>query len=311
MFGGGSDLPEFLKNHEGAVLSFAINKRVYVIGHPYSHRTGISLRYSNNEDVDAPTELRHPIARLVLERYDINDFDISVMADVPAGTGLGSSSSFTVAFLAFVRRLKNLESTAIDLAREACEIEINLLNEPIGYQDQWAASLGGINLIRFRTLTEVNVEKIGLTASQLLEFENSMFLLPVGSPRSASAILQKQSSLLTPGSDAEKLTLKMVSLVEEGKRAITSDMLELGPLLDEAWRLKRSLSKNISSTEVDETYATALEKGATGGKLLGAGKSGYLLCFVPAKNRAKFTSFFPKFMDVKISSTGAGIIHDS
>ena len=124
LFGGGSDLPAFLESNEGAVLSFAIDRRVFIVGHPFTHRAGIVLKYSQSEDVESATELKHPIAREVLSRYGVTDIDIAIMSDVPAGTGLGSSSSFTVAFLAFVRNLCGLISTPEDLAREACDIEI-------------------------------------------------------------------------------------------------------------------------------------------------------------------------------------------
>ncbi len=138
LLGGGSDLPSFLEHNDGAVLSFAINRRVFIIGHQFTHRMGILLRYSQTEDVTQPEFLKHPIARTILNRYDINDIDLVVMSDVPAGTGLGSSSSFTVALLAFVRYKCKIPTTAEDLAWEACEIEIDTLREPIGYQDQWA-----------------------------------------------------------------------------------------------------------------------------------------------------------------------------
>lgn len=117
LFGGGSDLPAFLERNEGAVLSFAIDKRVYVVGHPFTHRRGILLKYSKSEDVESPEQLQHPIARVVLERYGLNDMDISVMSDVPAGTGMGSSSAFTVAILAFARHLKKVATNSVDLAR--------------------------------------------------------------------------------------------------------------------------------------------------------------------------------------------------
>ncbi len=310
LFGGGSDLPAFLADNEGAVLSFAIDRRVFVVGHPFTHREGILLKYSQTEDVNDAQTLRHPIAREVLNRYGVSDIDIAVMSDVPAGTGLGSSSSFTVAFLAFVRHLCGVASTPVDLAREACEIEIEVLKEPIGYQDQWASALGGINVIRFAE-GDVAVESVGLGADQIAALEGNLHLVPVGQPRSASELLARQGSVVTSGSSGEKLTRRMVALVEQGRAALKGSMDELGPLLDEAWRLKRQVTHGVSNESVDDLYTRGITAGATGGKLLGAGGSGYVAFYVPAEAHEQFSRQVPKRLGFRISSQGAGIIHES
>lgn len=310
LFGGGSDLPAFLARHPGAVLSFAIDRRVFIAGHPFTHRDGILLKYSKTEDVSDSSQLRHPIAREVLGRYGVRDIDIAVMADVPAGTGLGSSSSFTVAFLAFVRHLCGLESSPSDLAREACEIEIEVLKEPIGYQDQWASALGGINVIRFEG-SQVKVSSVTLGATQIATLQQNLFLVPVGKPRSASDLLARQGTANTSGSRTEQLTQGLVGLVEQGERALMSDLDAIGPLLDEAWSLKRELSDGVSNPDVDNLYAEGLSAGATGGKLLGAGGSGYLAFYVPEAAHEGFRHRLPKRLDFTISPQGAGIIHES
>ncbi|MBI1351784.1 MAG: GHMP kinase [Actinomycetales bacterium] len=310
LFGGGSDLPAFLESNEGAVLSFAIDRRVYVVGHPFTHRAGILLKYSRSEDVDAARELQHPIARVVLDRYGVTDIDIAVMSDVPAGTGMGSSSSFTVAFLAFVRHLCGIPTSPVDLAREACEIEIEVLKEPIGYQDQWASALGGVNLIRFSG-GEVQVESIGLGAVDIAALESNLHLVPVGRPRSASELLARQGGGVTSGSRGEDVTRRMVGLVEQGRRLLLSDLDGLGPLLDEAWQLKREVAEGVSNAEVDDLYTRGMGAGATGGKLLGAGGSGYLAFYVPAEAHERFAVQFPKRLGFRISSQGAGVIHES
>lgn len=310
LFGGGSDLPAFLQRNPGAVLSFAMDRRVYVVGHPFTHRAGILLKYSQTEDVEAPGALRHPIARVVLERYGMNDYDIAVMSDVPAGTGLGSSSSFTVAFLAFVRHACGVPTTAVDLAREACEIEIDVLKEPIGYQDQWASALGGINVIRFDG-AEVAVESIGLTAAATAALEANLHLVPVGSPRSASELLARQGGAVSAGSPAEQTTRAMVALVDRGRQALLHDVDGIGPLLDEAWALKRQVAAGVSNPEVDDLYARGLAAGATGGKLLGAGGSGYLAFYVPAGAHERFRAQFARRLNFSISTEGASIVHES
>ena len=310
LFGGGSDLPTFLAENEGAVLSFAIDQRVYVVGHPFTHRQGILLKYSQSEDVAHAAHLQHPIARVILERYNVSDIDIAVMSDVPAGTGMGSSSSFTVALLAFVRHLSGVPSTPVDLAREACEIEIAVLHEPIGYQDQWASALGGVNVIRF-VGGDVRVEPVALGAEGITALESNLHLVPVGRPRSASELLATQGGLLTAGSRAEQVTRRMVDLVDHGQAALLREIDSLGPLLDEAWRLKREVAEGVSNQEVDSLYSQGIKAGATGGKLLGAGGSGYLAFYVPPDHRERFTAQFPKQLRFRISSQGAGVIHES
>lgn len=310
LFGGGSDLPAYLEHNSGAVLSFAIDRRVFIVGHPFTHRGGVVLKYSVSEDVQDSAELKHPIAREVLGRYGVKDIDIAIMSDVPAGTGLGSSSSFTVAFLAFVRHMCGKASTPVDLAREACEIEIDVLREPIGYQDQWASALGGVNVIRFDG-TEVAVESVGLGAAQIARLEQNLFLVPVGSPRSASDLLAKQGGSLVKGSSAEATTRRMVDLVDQGQRALLADVDSIGPLLHEAWALKREVAAGVSNPEVDSLYAAAQVAGSTGGKLLGAGGSGYLACYVPSAGHDRFLEALPRHLDFRVSTQGAGIIHES
>lgn len=310
LVGGGSDLPAFLESNVGSVLSFAIDRRVFIVGHPFTHRQGILLKYSRTEDVKHPRDLQHPIARVVLERYGVSNIDLAVMSDVPAGTGMGSSSSFTVALLAFVRHLTNTPTSATDLAREACEIEIDVLREPIGYQDQWASALGGINVIRFDKET-VDVESIGLMAQSIAQLEANLHLIPVGRPRSASHLLAKQASQVTGGSTNESVTRRMVDLVIQCKHVLLNDMDGLGPLLDEAWHLKRQISAGISNTQVDDMYARGLAAGATGGKLLGAGGSGYLALYVPEHHHERFAELFPTRLGFRVSSQGAGVVHHS
>ena len=310
LFGGGSDLPAFLKNNEGAVLSFTIDRRVYIVGHPLTHRHGVLLKYSKTEDVEHPGNLKHPIARVVLERYGICDIDIAVMSDVPAGTGMGSSSAFTVALLAFVRHFLGMQTTPSDLAREACEIEVEELGEPIGYQDQWAAALGGVNILRFAG-SAVKVESVGLGSEDVRKLEQNLHLVPIGSPRSAGSLLANQANAMTKGSKPESLTRSMVELVDEGVEAIRSDIDALGPLLDRAWQLKREISAGIATKQVDAVYSQGLRVGATGGKLLGAGGSGYLAFYVPESHHGRFSEALPSRLRFRLSAHGAGVIHQS
>lgn len=310
LLGGGSDLPSFLERNEGAVLSFALNRSVFLVGHPFTHRKGIRLKYSSTEDVDTADQLKHPIAREILGRYNVADVDLAVMADVPAGTGLGSSSAFTVALLSLVRHLQGIHSTPADLAREACEIEIEVLREPIGYQDQWASALGGLNILRF-SRNSVHVEQPQLPSSTLTTLEANVHLIAVGSPRPARIVLAEQSSSITPGSLEEEITRQLVTLVDQGARSLTHNLDDLGPLLAQAWELKKRLAPTSTNPLVDSVYELGLTHGATGGKLLGAGGSGYLAFYVPASQHERFQHNMPKQLDFTISKHGAGILHES
>lgn len=310
LFGGGSDLPSYLAHRDGAVLSMAINKRVYIVGHPFVHRQGIALRYSRSEDVPSPDSLEHPIARIVLERYGINDIDIAVMSDVPAGTGLGSSSSFTVAFLAFVRSLRGIHSTPGDLAREACEIEIDVLGEPVGYQDQWASAVGGLNVLRF-SHGGVEVEPVPIGDQTLRRLTERLHLIPVGEPRRAGGVLQLQSQATQSDPGAIELTTQMVELVDQGVQALTGDLDAIGPLLAEAWSLKRQVAPGITNSAVEDLYERGLSAGASGGKLLGAGSSGYLAFFVPETHQPAFRLQFPNSLPIEVSAEGAGVLFNS
>ena len=310
LFGGGSDLPSFLLHNDGAVLSMAIDRRVYIAGHPFTHRDGILLKYSQTEDVPHPQDLQHPIAREVLGRYNVNDVDLAVMADVPAGTGLGSSSAFTVAFLALVRRMKDLPCTPVDLAREACEIEIDVLKEPIGYQDQWASALGGINVLRFSG-RDVQVERVAIDASTITALQDNIHLIAVGAPRRARSVLADQDSAITSGSVEEGLTRDLVAMVDQGYRALMETVDDIGPLLAEAWQLKKTIAPQASSADIDDLYELGMRSGASGGKLLGAGGGGYLAFYVPPGNHERFREAMPKDLGFKISEQGAGVIHES
>ena len=310
LFGGGSDLPSFLTRNDGAVLSFAINRSVFLIGHPFTHRRGIRLKYSLTEDVDTPDKLQHPIAREVLGRYGLTDIDLAVMADVPAGTGLGSSSAFTVAFLALVRHARGLSSTPAGLAREACQIEIEVLREPIGFQDQWASALGGLNILRF-SKDSVNVEQLPLPSATISELEANVHLIGIGSPRRARTVLAEQDSSITPGSTQEDSTRKLVALVKQGVEALSTNLDDLGPLMAENWELKKQISPTSTNEGVDRLYDRGLRHGATGGKLLGAGGSGYFAFYVPSHAHDKFQQNMPTRLTFTVSRQGAGVIHDS
>lgn len=310
LFGGGSDLPAFLENNDGKVLSTAIDRRVFVIGHKSRYVSGIQLRYSKVETVDQPELLEHPIARVVLSRYGLNNLEIAILSDIPAGTGLGSSSAFTVALLVFARTITGMRFTAADIATEACEVEIDILKEPIGFQDQWISAIGGIQKMTFRGRS-VATEPLLLSTPDLKVLETSIFLVPVGQPRKASDFLSVQSEALKQGGQITEATRRLVALVEPGGRAMQEDHLRLGRLLDQAWRIKREITGDISNPTIDKVYQTGLRAGATGGKLLGAGGGGFFMFVVPEVSRDEFRANFPNAFSVRLGAEGAGVVHAS
>ena len=185
-----------------------------------------------------------------------------------------------------------------------------MLKEPIGYQDQWASALGGVNVIAFSG-SDVRVESVGMTASGITALQKNLHLVPVGSPRSASELLERQGRATTSGSKAEDLTRRMVELVDVGRQALLNDGDAIGPLLHEAWLLKREVADGVSNTDVDAIYDRGRAAGATGGKLLGAGGSGYLAFYVPAEAHERFHSVLPQRLNFSISMQGAGVVHQS
>lgn len=278
--GGGSDLREFYsKNGYGAVVSTAINKYMYIVIHPYFHNK-IRLKYSKTEDVENIDEIQHPIVRECLRKVKLEKgVEIASFADVPAGTGLGSSSAFTVGLLNALYAYKGNVVSKERLASEACEIEIDILNEPIGKQDQYAVAYGNINYIKFNKDETVNVSSILLTASAREKLENGLCLFYVGGKRRASDILGEQKKNMMDDKKIHNLR-KMVMLADELKDILNkNDIDALGDVLHKGWLYKKELANGISNEVIDSLYDKAMEHGASGGKLLGAGGAGFLLIY--------------------------------
>lgn len=278
--GGGSDLKDFYsKNGYGAVVSAAIEKYMYIVIHPYFHNK-IRIKYSKTEDVDEIDEIQHPVVRECLRRVRIEKgIEIASFADVPAGTGLGSSSAFTVGLLNALYAYKGRVMSKERLAREACEIEIDILGEPIGKQDQYAAAYGNINYIRFNKNETVDVSQILLTESAKKKLKNSLCLYYIGGERRSGDILAEQKNNISNGDNFQNLK-KMVMLADELKEALHEEKINaVGGILHKGWLYKKGLARGISSENIDSLYDKAMKYGAIGGKLLGAGGAGFLLFF--------------------------------
>jgi D-glycero-alpha-D-manno-heptose-7-phosphate kinase len=310
--GGGSDLPAFYEKHGGAVLSAGINRYIYLSIHPYFYPDKTICKYSQNEIVDNPKDLKHPIFRVLLEKFDINGVEIVSTADVPAGTGLGSSSSFTVSLLHILYAYTGKYVSQNRLASEACYTEIELLKEPIGKQDQYAAAFGGLNVYRFNKDGTVLTEPVIMSKDAKKRLENNLLMFYTGDLRSASKILAEQGKNIVSQTDKEQAQLKIMKYTDELHKELTANNIDsVGALLHENWIQKRTLAGGITNQLIDDAYNKALENGATGGKLLGAGGGGFLLFYVPEHqhNNVKNALSHLRFMEFGFSNGGSNIIY--
>ena len=283
--GGGSDIASFYEKHGGCVLSTSINKYMYISVHPSFELQDTVLKYSETEIVKDISDIQHKYFRSVLDMLRINGVEIVSTADIPAGTGLGSSSSFTVGLLHSLYSYKGKFVSKEKLASKACEIEIDILKNPIGKQDQYAAAYGGLNFYSFNKDGSVFVEPIIMKPEMFQRLENNLMMFYTGKVHSASTILAEQSKNITAG-DKELNQLKMCDLARELREELQHNNVDaMGEILHEGWKLKRTLATGISNPFVDEMYDLAIRKGAVGGKLLGAGGGGFLLFYVPEKRQ--------------------------
>jgi D-glycero-alpha-D-manno-heptose-7-phosphate kinase len=279
--GGGSDIASFYEKNGGCVISTSIDKYMYVTIHPTFREKGIVLKYSKIENVGSIDEIDHNIFKQCLNDFKLNGVEISSVADVPAGTGLGSSSTFTVGLLHSLYAYANKYVSKERLANEACEVEIDKLREPIGKQDQYAAACGGLNYIAFNRDGTVSVEPIVMRRDSYKKIEGNLMMFYTGDVRSASAILKEQSKNISHG-DKEKAMIKMCDITKKLKVELEKNNVDyLGEALHDNWLIKRTLASSISNPDIDKWYETAIKNGAIGGKLLGAGGGGFLLFYVP------------------------------
>lgn len=294
--GGGSDLPSFYRREAGAVLSATIDKYMYIAIHPFFEKNRIQLKYSQTELVDDVEMIRHPIFREVLRMYHLSGVDLNSIADIPSGTGLGSSSSFTVGLLNAVRTYLGKATSGVKLGELACDVEINRLGGPIGKQDQYAAACGGLNFISFYGDETVNVEKIVMQPQKKKELEDNLIMLYVGGEHSANAILENQQAGMI-NQDKFETQKRMVRLAYDLRSSLENNQIDdFGRFLHEGWLLKKSMAMGISNAAIETIYNKGLQAGALGGKLLGAGGAGFILFYCPKEAQE---SFFEKMGSVR------------
>jgi D-glycero-alpha-D-manno-heptose-7-phosphate kinase len=314
-FGGGTDYPVFYEEHGGAVLSTSINKYCYVICRylppffDYKYR----IRYTKREETQTIAQIQHPSARECLNFLRFHDRGVEIQhnADLPAMSGLGTSSAFTVGLLNALYALKGQMVTRQQLALDAIHVEQDLIKENVGSQDQTIVAFGGFNKIEFGKAQKIAVCPITIRQERLVALQNSLLLFFTGYSRNASEIA-REVIINTPQRQRELKLMK--DMVEEATNILNSSqdrLADFGRLLNEAWKLKRSLTPAISNKLIDEVYDSAIEAGASGGKLLGAGGGGFIVFFVPEENQQKVRERLKNLLRVpfQFENTGSTIIY--
>jgi D-glycero-alpha-D-manno-heptose-7-phosphate kinase len=287
--GGGTDLPSYYREHEGFLVAAAIDRYVYITIHQ-TFQSGFIIKYSQLERVERREDIHHPIVREALALTGVTDkVEITSMADIPAGTGLGSSGSFATALLRALHVHQRTIISTQDLAEQACHIEIERLGEPIGKQDQFIAAYGGVTCFRFNKNDTVEVRPAAVSAETLYNLEDNLMMFFTGTSRSASAVLKdqddrsksKDSAIIDNLHYVKDLGLRSLKALETG------DLRKFGALMDEHWQHKKKRSGAMSNPEIDKSYELAMRNGALGGKLIGAGGGGFLLFYTEDKKSVR------------------------
>ena len=286
--GGGTDLPSYYREHSGFLIAAAIDKYVYITLHQ-TLQPGLIIKYSKMEKVAVASEIQHPIIRESFQALAIDDnhLEIASMADIPAGTGLGSSGSFTTGLLRALHAFKRNLVYPKQLAEQACDIEINRLQEPIGKQDQYIAAYGGITCFRFLPNDKVEAWPLKISSNTLHEMEDNLLLFFTGYSRDASSILKEQDDKSKQSARDMIDNLHFVKeLGKQSQQALEQgDVRQFGELMNVHWEHKKKRSGNMTNSHIDEWYRLALANGAVGGKLIGAGGGGFLMFY--AEDRAR------------------------
>lgn len=297
--GGGSDLPSFYEKNGGCVISTTINKYMYITSHPSFDKKNTVLKYSKTENVKKINDIEHPIFRECLKVENLEGLEITSIADIPQGTGLGSSSAFTVGLIKNLKCHKREFASDEEIAQLACKMEIDVLKNPIGKQDQYAAAYGGLNYYQFNKDGTVFVEPVMMSKEAFHKLEDNLIMLYVGGEHKASNILRQQSKNVVSG-NKEEGQKRIVELTKILKIELEKNNVDIvGEILHENWTIKKTLANGISNPSFDKWYDKAIKNGATGGKILGAGGSGFFLFYVPKEKQEKFLKAMKKLPEMK------------
>lgn len=288
--GGGTDLPSYYRVRGGQLLAAAIDKYVYITLHR-TFEDGLIIKYSKMERCTRIDDVEHPIVREALRCVGLNElhFEIASMADVPAGTGLGSSGSFTTALLRALHHFKKNLVHASELAEQACHIEVDILKEPIGKQDQYIAAFGGITCFHFQPDDTVNARALPLSEDTLHRLEDNLLLFFTGYARSAGEILAEQDTRSRQSDEPMLANLDFIKQIgcESTQALEQGDLLHFAELMNVHWEYKQQRSQRMSNSQINTWYHLARENGALGGKLIGAGGGGFLMFYAEDKTRLR------------------------
>lgn len=304
-FGGGTDYNDYIKDHGGKVLSTTIDKYIYITLDKINPLSDVKYKiaYSKLESCNTLNEIQHPSVRECLRFVGIEEgVEIHIMNDLPAKTGLGASSSFTVGLLNALYAYTNKKVSTIQLAKDAIYVEQKLIGEKVGVQDQSAAAIGGLNKIVFEENGNIIYEPVNLGSSKLKELEGNLLLFYTGIQRYAEDILNEQITKTKQGSNSTDLQ-EIKNMVDKGHALLgNSDSFnDFGKLLNEAWETKKKLSSAISSSNLDKMYDLAINNGALGGKLLGAGGGGFFVFYVEQKNHTKLRNALKEYKEISFA----------
>lgn len=311
--GGGTDYASHFRGGAGAVLGGTIDKYVYIQALPLSPIAEQKFRvtYRATESVDSVDEIRHPVIRETLKLHGWTEpLNIATMSDLPGSTGLGSSSAFTVGFINLLHRMRGVELTRYELARQAIHMEQVVLNEHVGVQDQIHAAFGGLARYEFSGDT-FSIEPLRMSTSRLNLVNRSMLLVYTGTQRSASSVLESQEKRTRSGSNQDYLR-EMYEMTRVGASILEDEgedraaLTRFSDLLDHGWRLKRQLGETVTNSDIDNVYLAGKELGAWGGKLLGAGGGGFVLFLADPDIHPLFEERFGKQNVIPISMTNGG-----
>jgi len=310
--GGGSDLSAFYRQYGGAVVSVTIDKYVYVTVNKKFDDT-IRISYSKTEEVTSVNEIEHKLVRECMRKLNIaGGIEITTIADIPSrGTGLGSSSSFTVGLLHALHAYQHRYVSANQLGLQSCEIEIDICGDPIGKQDQYASAFGGFNFITFNHDDTVDVQPIICKKEIISHIEKNILIFYTGVVRSASALLKKQSTEIHSNKTKQQTMQKMVNLAHQLRDELQRNNIDaFGDILHENWLLKKNVNKDVSTETIDYWYQKGRNAGALGGKILGAGAGGFIMFYAPQEKHEAITLALSELrqIDIKFERQGSKII---